>query len=120
MDFFPTLLDLLDLYDQSWSVLQGISALDAHRPQSAVLANNNGAKDPFDFALFNGADKLRFLLDEKDPLRSLKIPVTGGICQQGPPDFFAREDGDPFAVFVHRYFSRSLQDISFLTFHNSH
>ncbi len=116
IDFFPTLLDLLDLYDQSRSVLQGMSALDTHRPHSAVLVNNNGAHDPFDFVLFNGTSKLRFLLDRNDPRQSLKVTFTGAYDHQDRPILFARGDGDPLNGFIHRNFTKAMQDISFLTF----
>jgi len=116
IDFFPTLLDMLDLYDQSRSVLQGRSALETNRPHAAVLANNHAAKDPFDFVLFNGTSKLRFLLDESDPLQSLKVTFTGAYDDRDRPISFARGENDPLAVFIHRHFSGAMQDISFLTF----
>lgn len=120
IDFFPTLLDLLGLYDQSRPVLQGISALDAKRPHLAVLVNNHGAEDPFDFVLFNGTYKLRFLLDDNDPLQSQKITFTGAYDNQDHPVSFARGDGDTLSVFIHRHFSPVMQDISFLTFRDPH
>lgn len=116
LDFFPTLLDMLDLYDPSRSALQGRSALETSRPHAAVLANNHAAKDPYDFVLFNGTYKLRFLLDENDPRQSQKVTFTGAYDDRDRPISFARGHGDPLAVFIHRHFSGAMQDISFLTF----
>lgn len=120
IDFFPTLLDLLGLYDQSRPVLQGKSALDAKRPHLAVLANNHGPGDPFDFVLFNGTYKLRFLLDDNDPLQSSKITFTGAYDNHDHPVSFDRGDGDTLSVFIHRHFSPVMQDISFLKFRDPH
>ena len=116
IDFFPTFLDFLDLYGQSKPVLQGTSALDPDRPNSALLANNHAAEDPFDFALFNGTYKLRFRLDENDARQSSKVTISGAYDRSDRPVSFAGKNAEPMALFIHRHFSKELRDISFLTF----
>ncbi len=116
IDFFPTLLDFLDLYGQSKPVLQGTSALDLDRPNSALLANNHAAEDPYDFALFNGNYKLRFRLDENDARQSSKVTFTGACDRRDQPVSFAGKNAEPLALFIQRQFSKELRGISFLTF----
>ncbi len=115
VDFFPTLLDLLGLYDQSRPVLQGRSALEAGRPPLAVLANNHADADPFDFVAFNGASKLRFRLSASDPLHAREVAFLGAYDAEDRPISFDRGRGE-WSAWIHRHFSVGMGTVPFLDF----